>query len=404
MRMVFIFVGGNNLEEKLEKKKNENTFADTLTFYDLQKLSLNILKKVADSLGVDSSNQTKVVLVGLIWDKVKDDKETRQNVFSEFELSLFSNKTTFTWYKAASLKGLMNLIVKDKGSQVLEGILNVDESAITPVPQLIAVAPCPKDTFGNSCFVARYLYQDGYYYVPTVNGNQKFKKIKPLTAFIDEENGIIEVRAKGPTIKKVVDNLIGFFDDSPEAYEYSVLANHDDNTENLAKALDGYLIESIGEPTLPLENLSDDQVEAIKSVLNVIDEGLCSNEIQPEYSLSINAAREVLFETYEPVPFLALVLAGLDKVSLSTLYQSLISSPLYSSLSPYLTNQGGYVKFSSVFKGKEIENTIQIARRRNTIYLIGNSNELTIKKIRDTIFYQSNDKSAITEDDIPIAN
>ncbi|MFG6220148.1 hypothetical protein ACF7N1_13950, partial [Staphylococcus aureus] len=110
------------------------------------------------------------------------------------------------------------------------------------------------DMFGDNCFIARYLYQDGFHNVPTASGNQRYKKVKSLTAFVDEENGIIEVRAKGNLIQRVVENLVGFFGDRPEAYEYSILANHEDNTENLAKALDGYLIESIGEPTLSLEN------------------------------------------------------------------------------------------------------------------------------------------------------
>ncbi|EJI7260521.1 hypothetical protein IGL07_002171 [Enterococcus sp. DIV1368f] len=385
--------------EVIENIEHKNTFADILTFYDLQKLPSDILKEVAENLGYEPSNHKKVALSELIWEQISSDKATKQNAFSDFELSLFSNKVTFTWYKAVTLKGLMDLIVKDKGAVVLDGIFNIDEETITTVPQLIAIAPCPSEMFGSNCFLARYLYQDGFYYVPTASGNQRFKKIKSLTAFVDEENGIIEVRAKGKLIKRVVENLVSFFGDRPDAYEYSILANHEDNTENLAKALDGYLIESVGEPTLSLENLSDEQLEAIKSVLNVIDEGLSKEDVEPDYSLTIDAAREVLFDTQDPVPFLALVLAGLDKVSLSTLYQSLISSPLYSSLSPYLTNQGGYVKFHSSFNGIKTENTIQVARRSNSVYLPGNSNEITIKKIRDTIFQQKNKTVNATEVD-----
>ncbi|HFX3765314.1 hypothetical protein Q3F51_01730 [Enterococcus faecium] len=383
--------------EEVEKLEHKNTFADTLTFYDLQKLPFDVLKEVAENLGYEPSGYRKLALTELIWEQIENNKVTRQNAFSNFELSLFSNKVTFTWYKAETLKGLMNLIVKEKGSVILDGIINIDDESITTVPQLIAIAPCVNDVFGDNCFIARYLYQDGFHNVPTASGNQRYKKVKSLTAFVDEENGIIEVRAKGNLIQRVVENLVGFFGDRPEAYEYSILANHEDNTENLAKALDGYLIESIGEPTLSLENLSDEQVNAIKSVLNVVDEGLGREDIEPNYSLVIDAAREVLFDTQDPVPFLALVLAGLDKVNLSTLYQSLISSPLYSSLSPYLTNQGGYVKFFSSFNGIKTENTIQVARRSNSVYLPGNSNEITIKKIRDTIFKQKSESADSTE-------
>ncbi|MFS1168398.1 hypothetical protein ACFDAQ_14490, partial [Enterococcus lactis] len=101
--------------EEVEKLEHKNTFADTLTFYDLQKLPFDVLKEVAENLGYEPSGYRKLALTELIWEQIENNKVTRQNAFSNFELSLFSNKVTFTWYKAATLKGLMNLIVKEKG-------------------------------------------------------------------------------------------------------------------------------------------------------------------------------------------------------------------------------------------------------------------------------------------------
>ena len=146
------------------------------------------------------------------------------------------------------------------------------------------------------------------------------------------------------------------------------------------------MLESSGEPTLPLEDLNDNQVQEIQNILDVIDIGLSQKNSEAiDYSSVIDSASEVIFEEQSPVPFLALILAGLDKVSLKTFVESLVTSPLYKSLAPYLTNHGGYISFSVTFKSLLDEHTIQVAKQSNTIYFPGNSNEVAIKKVRDAI-------------------
>ena len=70
--------------EVIENIEHKNTFADILTFYDLQKLPSDILKEVAENLGYEPSNHKKVALSELIWEQISSDKATKQNAFFFF--------------------------------------------------------------------------------------------------------------------------------------------------------------------------------------------------------------------------------------------------------------------------------------------------------------------------------
>ncbi|MGF2144029.1 hypothetical protein ACQUEF_01615 [Vagococcus fluvialis] len=363
-----------------------NTFSDTLTFYDLQKLPRLILSEIIETCGYNPKDYTKDSMIDTIWGEVQNRDNDKRELFEPYELSLFSNRCSMTWFRAATLRGLKQLIVEQNGEQVIDGQLEIGEEQIVPAPKLFSIADCPEN-IGDNCFIARFLYQDGYYYIPTIEGNQRLKKVRTLTALIDETHGIIEVRGSKTLSEKVVQVLAAYFDDNPQIQQFAILGNHESNSDQLAATLDGQLIESIGEPNLPLEDLNEEQVEAVVSILNVVDKGLVGKEeIQLDYSGVIQESRDVLFTDSDPVPFLALVLAGLNKVSLSTLYSSLISSPLYQSLTPHLIDNGGYIRFNSDFLGLIVENTIQVARIANSIVLKSNSNEYAIKKIREAVF------------------
>ncbi|EMF0592574.1 hypothetical protein HA908_000004 [Enterococcus faecium] len=368
------------------KVEYKNTFSDVITFYDLRNLPHSIIVDIATALGEDTKGLTKNKLVELIWEGIKEDKAIRNQMLKNYEDELYTNKVTLSYYKAASFLGLKNKIIQKEGKNVIDGTLTIDEEAINTMPKLHSIAEYQNDFFGEKCFIIRYLYQDGYYNIPTPNGNQQIKKIRTLTAYVDEENGILEVRAPKSVAKKVASSLASYYEDNPEVYDFAILGNHGGNSENLAKSLEGHLLESSGEPTLSLNEVTDEQVMAIKSILTSIDTGLSESTEEIDYEKIINDAKEILFSEQEPVPFLALILAGLDKVSLKTFVDSLLSSPLYSSLSPYLTNRGGYISFYAQYKNIKNSYTIQVATISNTIYFPGNTNEVAIGKLRKAVY------------------
>ena len=374
------------MEQLAAEIEYKNTLADVLTFYDLRSLPHATIKDIAIALGEDTNGSTKNRLVEVIWKEIKDNRDLRNEILREYVGELYTNKVTLSYYKAGSFKGLKNKIIEREGRKVIDGNLLINEEAINTIPKLHSIAEDSGEFFKENCFIAKYLYQDGYYNIPTAEGNQQIKKIRTLTAYIDEENGILEVRAPKDIAKKVASSLAGYYEDNREVYNLSILGNHEGNSENLAKTLDGYLLESSGEPTLALNEVTDEQVLAIKSILNSIDSGLSESTDEIDYEKIIYEAKEILFSEQDPVPFLALILAGLDKVSLKTFVDSLLSNPLYSSLSPYLTNKGGYVRFEAQYKNITNPYTIQVATTSNTIYFPGNTNEVAIEKLRKAVY------------------
>lgn len=374
------------MEQLAAEIEYKNTLADVLTFYDLRSLPHATIKDIAIALGKDTNGSTKNRLVESIWEEIKDNREIRNEILRDYVGELYTNKVTLSYYKAGSFKGLKNKIIEREGRKVIDGNLLVNEEAINTIPKLHSIAEDSGEFFKENCFIAKYLYQDGYYNIPTTDGNQQIKRIRTLTAYIDEDNGILEVRAPKDIAKKVASSLAGYYEDNREVYNLSILGNHEGNSENLAKTLDGYLLESSGEPTLALNEVTDEQVLAIKSILNSIDSGLSESTDEIDYEKIIYEAKEILFSEQDPVPFLALILAGLDKVSLKTFVDSLLSNPLYSSLSPYLTNKGGYIRFEAQYKNITSPYTIQVATTSNTIYFPGNTNEIAIDKLRKAVY------------------
>lgn len=363
-----------------------NSIADTITFYDLQRLPKSILTDVMEQMGEDPKQVSKQVMAETIWAEIKSDRSKRNELLKSHELNLFTNKVTTSYYKTASLKDLNEKIVAKEGNDVICGQLEIDDESINSIPKIFSICDCPEQTFGKNKFMLRFLYQNGFYYIPTPDGNNQIKKIQTITALVDEENGIIEIRSNTTASKKIPTILANYFEDGPQIDKLNILFKHDETTENLASALQGKLLESSGEPTLPLEELNDIQIQEIQNVLDVIDIGLSQESSEDiDYSSVIDSASKAIFEEQSPVPFLALILAGLDKVSLKTFVESLVTSPLYKSLAPYLTNHGGYISFSVTFNSLLEEHTIQVAKQSNTIYFPGNSNEVAIKKVRDAI-------------------
>lgn len=366
-----------------------NTIADSLTFYDINKLSANVINETMVKMESTKKGKDKLANVQIIWEEITKENQSLNDLFNSYELSLFCNRTTFTWFKFGSLTGLKSTIVSShpESDTILNGVLEVEDP--TPEPELISIVELPQEIFGKDCYFLRYIYQSGLYTVPTQTGNVQYKKNSSLTVFVDEINGIVEVRAKNPMGKKIVKQISEYFEDDPSAIHVDVLSQHDDDTKNLADALEGRLIESSGKPTLRLNELTEQQSSAIRKILMNIDLGLNDNE-ENELEQAITDARESLSESNPDVPFLAYILSGLGQVSLGVsdlggLTQTLLGNPLYETLTPHLKNDGGYVTFSATCNGLEENHTFLVGVVTKSVFIPGNSNEIAIKAIRDAI-------------------
>lgn len=366
-----------------------NTIADSLTFYDINKLSANVINETMVKMESTKKGKDKLANVQIIWEEITNENQSLNDLFNSHELSLFCNRTTFTWYRFGALTGLKDLIVSThtESDTILNGVLEVQDP--TTEPELISIVELPEETFGQDCYFLRYIYQSGLYTVPTQTGNVQYKKNSSLTVFVDEINGIVEVRAKSPIGKKIVKQINEYFEDDPSATNVDVLSQHDDNIKNLADALEGRLIESIGKPTLRLNELTEQQSSAISKILMNIDLRL-SDDGENELEQAITDARELLSESNPEVPFLAHILSGLGQVSMGVsdlggLSQTLLGNPLYETLTPHLINDGGYVTFSATCNGLEENHTFLVGVGTKSVFIPGNSNELAVKVIRDAV-------------------
>ena len=69
-----------------------NSIADTLTFYDLQRLPKNILTDVMEQMGEDPKQVSKQVMAEMIWAEIKTNRSMRNELLEPHELNLFLPK------------------------------------------------------------------------------------------------------------------------------------------------------------------------------------------------------------------------------------------------------------------------------------------------------------------------
>lgn len=201
------------------------------------------------------------------------------------------------------------------------------------------------------------------------------------TVYVNQQLGIIEVRAESKKAEKVASALARII--NKEITLEPITAPFQLSIGEIADALGGELIDTTSKPELILDNFGDEQAHAVVSILAGLNDYFKTNEIGVLENC-LKKANEFFDEQTLTIPFTALILSGMEKVGLAG-ERELRGLPLYDSMDPFLNHQTGFIRFKFPDEGIEKVYTVRIGLKTYSIYFTTPANESVIKFVREKL-------------------
>jgi hypothetical protein len=348
---------------------------------DLVNLPREVLRDICINLGLPEKGSVDE-LCERIWPKIKGDKELQNRVLSNAKSNLFGGKTSVTWFTfdKGDLAGLKDRVISSLPYNPFECLRVPDAQDITSEPVIISGAVGEtKDEYylrfmyriGN----ARYTYGMDMEYRP---------RTEITTVYFNESKDFIEVRTEPKKAEKVARSLAMLTQQQISLEQVRVAAPFGFNTELIADALGGELIDQKAKPELLLENFSEEQAKAVVDILSALDTYF-GNENFDMLRDALERTKEKFGEEFLAIPFTALILNGLDKIGMGVTDGDLRGRPLYDFLRPHLQPQGGYVRFPFTENGITKIHTIRIGLTTNSIQFVSAATEGVFGYVRDRL-------------------
>lgn len=317
-----------------------------------------------------------------IWETIREDSQAQIRVLESVANRILAGRTATTWYRSieeGALRGAKQIIIENTTFNPFERVVLPPIENLTNEPVLIGAAN------GNTenQYYLRFIYKSGY-----VRDYYRDVESRPITkictVFINEEAGIVEVRAEPKVAKGIAESLFELIQQRILMEQYEVLAPFGNNIEQLANALSGELIDTESKPeeTL-LEEFDSEQAEAIVDILAALDTYFEDQDIATLQE-NLGNAQETLGDDLLATPFTAIILAGLQRVSMGS-KRELRGQPLYDFLRPHLQHQTGFIRFSHPQNGILQPYTIRVGTRANSIVFITPATEEVINYVRSRI-------------------
>lgn len=348
---------------------------------DIVGLPKETLKDICNNSDLPTEG-TATDLAFRIWEAIRESQEAQNRILESVSSRILAGKTAITWYDSVdegALRGARQTIIEHTPFNPFESVVLPPIDELTNVPILIGGA------VGNNEneFYLRFIYKSG-----VVRDYYRDVESRPITkvctVFIDENSGIVEVRAEPKVAKEIASGLFELLHQRTFMEQRRVLAPFGDNIENLADALNGEVIDTDSKPeeTL-LDDFATEQAEAIVDILAGLDSYFNEQDIE-SLQENLSKAHEVFGDDLLGTPFTAIILAGLQRVSMGS-NRELRGQPLYDFLRPHLQHQTGFIRFSYPQNGVVQSYTIRVGLKTNSIVFVSPATEEVINYVRERI-------------------
>lgn len=345
---------------------------------DIIKLPKEDIKDICIESGLDDSANT-IELARNIW-RYADTPEKKEKLFKPYYHKFFAGQTSITWYRCDNLKGLSERIVQKEKINPFEKKIPYNKGEISTVPKLRGASKITP----NKYFL-RLIYKDGTKKHFTGEDIEILPSETTATVYVDEEEGLIEVRAKSIDAQKIAEVISGYINQQLSLYRQDFIKPFDYNLDIIAETLEGVLYESKASPELWMDNCGYEENQAILKVLSALDEYFANNDIGALQD-QLDTARQILGDELLESPFIAVILAGMGNVGLKVDEKDLRNTAFYQMLKPYLHPSGGYIRFNVTENGLTQEFSISIGMNTKSIYFKSKSTtENVIKAVRDKL-------------------
>lgn len=339
---------------------------------DLIKTDKKTLSQIANELGaVDTGTNTEII--GNIWKMPRDKKF--EEVMKNNQENLFSHRGSYITYKL--VEGNLVEFLTEHIQNYLNIKVEIDDNDITETPAILSAYELT-----DSEVLVKVTFRERY---ETRIYNEEVEKtpiIVQVHFLIDTSNELIEIRSNYD-ISKIIIKFISSLDDDLKFEIPNISKNI------IRKNLDATLISSVGYTKNEQIVLNDRGKNAIENIISFIDECL---EIEGEqYEISyLKKQIDVLKEEEEVNNFVLLLLSGLGKLDLSSIFNSnnqedLAENSLYKIVEPFLEANSMFLTVPFNNNGV-IENfTIKVGLDKNIITYVSKPTENFIRHVRSKI-------------------
>lgn len=205
------------------------------------------------------------------------------------------------------------------------------------------------------------------------------------TAILRSSKGQLEIRT-GSKVAGRIAEFLAMCLDWPWPLSQDPIVPFGSSVEQLAERLGGSLLQTTSIADTVLTELDQPEQEALAEIVLAVDEFLQTGDIERAQE-RLEGARQSLAGAAEHVlqiPLAALVLAGMNSLSLSSRRDDLRRLPLFQLLQPHLQHQGGYIRFP-VGQDSVVRHTIRLGLDTNTVYFVTLADEQAIAVVREQI-------------------
>lgn len=361
-----------------------NEFTDLVQLDDILSIPKDILQEIAINLSLPT-NQTSIDLALSIWARIENDQQLKRSALNIAKNIIFSGRTSLTWYSVGvgeSLLGAREKIIESCGFNPFEMIIIPPIDEITSEPVVIGGALCEK----SSDYYLRLIYKSGVKRLFRGNDPINIPVTDIKTVYINEEHNCIEIRTDARSSNKFATCIAKMLNQQISITQTDILAPYGYDIEEIVDRLDGELIDATGKPEMVLESIGDNQVEAIQEILAALDLYFQNGDIN-QLGQDLEQAKQKFGDDIISIPFIALILCGLEKIGFGVTNSDLRKIPAYNLFKPHVQNQGGFIRFSLTENGVNNTYTIRVGLNTKSIYFMTPATENAIRYVRERIIY-----------------
>ena len=283
---------------------------DVIVLSDIMKLPKAELVDICTDLGLDSSG-VAFDLATRIWEGLGNHQQLES--LQRVEDKLLAGKTSVTWFELENreaLRGIKEIIIERANFNPFERVREYNPAELTSDPILISAAYGQSETE----YYLRYVYNSGTRREVALNELRIVPRPSVTNVYINEEEGIIEVRADARSATKVASSLAQLINREITLEPINVLAPFGNNVERFADQLEGELIDATSTPELEIlmEDFTGEHNTAILRILNSLNTFFDEDD-EERLIRELREASEVFEDYILTVPFTALILCGMEK-------------------------------------------------------------------------------------------
>lgn len=339
---------------------------------DLQRAPKKVLQDMAIELGL-ASDITSNELLASIWEKRLDSKY--EEVLGNNKESLFAHRGSYITYKIKN--GEIDKFFEDHLKEYLNNKRIIPSSEITSEPQLISSVELNDQEilFKVTMKVKNEnrIVNDDVETVAIIN---------QVNVLIDKTNNMVEIRTQYDQAQKIISFIGGLY----EEFEFELVKI---DLNDLIEKLNATMISSKGYTNIDQITLNKQSKDAIVNIVKYIDNHLNVDEIEPDVSI-LKQQIDILKEEEEVDNFVLLLISGLGKLDLASIFDSettedLTSNSLYGMIEPYVEKDSCFLSVPYLNGAVNEKYTIKISIEKNIVTFSSTPNEGLIRHVRSNL-------------------